>query len=147
MRHCLPIRDADQRLKKIVRVGWCFVPEEPVVIMSNRILISLILTLCAGAAAAESGPPATTISNPTLQLGSSDWLLYRPRAREAEIHDLDYMMSRLRCDLAEVGVRFSRSENFRVDLTLAPLTDRRDFIGPVYDMDIGATRLTVSFSF
>jgi hypothetical protein len=57
------------------------------------------------------------------------------------------MMSRLRSDLAGLGLRFSGSEDFSLDLTLAPLADRGDFIGPVYDMDIGAARLTVSFSF
>jgi hypothetical protein len=57
------------------------------------------------------------------------------------------MMDRLRSDLAGFGVRFSRSEKFSLDLTTAPLADSGDFIGPVYDMDIGTTRLTVSFSF
>jgi len=118
-----------------------------VVLMSNRILISLILTLFAGTAVGESGESGTTNSHPTLQLGTSDWLLYRPQPREAQIHDLDYMMSRLRADQAGVGLRFSHSQYFRLNLTLSPLTDRDDFIGPVYDMDIGATRLSFTFSF
>ena len=117
------------------------------VLMFNRMLISLILTMSAATAGAESGEPGTTVSNPTLRLGDSDWLLYRPQPRQAEVHDLDYMMSHLRSDLAGLGLRFSQSENFALDLTLAPLVDRSDFIGPVYDMNIGATRLTVSFSF
>ena len=117
------------------------------VLMFNRILISLILTMSAGTVGAESGETRTTMSNPTVRLGASDWLLYRPQPRQAEVHDLDYMMSHLRSELAGLGLRFSRSENFTLDLTLAPLADRGDFIGPVYDMDIGATRLTVSFSF
>lgn len=117
------------------------------VLMFNRILISLILMLSAGMAGAESGESGTTTSNPTLRLGASDWLLYRPQPRQAEVHDLDYMMDRLRSDLAGFGVRFSRSEKFSLDLTTAPLADSGDFIGPVYDMDIGTTRLTVSFSF
>jgi hypothetical protein len=118
-----------------------------VVLMFNRMLIGLILTLSAGMAGADSGESGTTTSNPTLRLGTSDWLLYRPQPRQAEVHDLDYMMSRLRSDLAGLGLRFSGSEDFSLDLTLAPLADRGDFIGPVYDMDIGAARLTVSFSF
>ena len=117
------------------------------VLMSNRTLIGLILALSAGTAGGESGESGTTNSNPTLRLGASDWLLYRPQPREAQMHDLDYMMSRLRCDQAGVGLRFNRSKSFSFDLMLAPLTDRNDFIGPVYDMDIGATRLTFSFSF
>jgi hypothetical protein len=115
--------------------------------MSNRILIGLILALSTGVAAGESGEFGTTNSNPTVRLGDSGWLLYRPQQREVEIHDLDYMMSRLRCDLAGVGIRYSGSEHFRFNLTLSPLTDRNDFIGPVYDMGIGATRLTFTFSF
>ena len=31
--------------------------------------------------------------------------------------------------------------------SLAPLVDKSDYIGPVYDMDIGATRLVLSVSF
>jgi hypothetical protein len=118
-----------------------------VVLMSNRILIGLILALSAGTAGGESGESGTTNSHPTLQLGTSDWLLYRPQPREAQIHDLDYMISRLRADQAGVGLRFSHSQYFRLNLTLSPLTDRDDFIGPVYDMDIGATRLSFTFSF
>jgi hypothetical protein len=115
-----------------------------VVLMSNRILIGLILALSAGG---ESGESGTTNSHPTLRLGTSDWLLYRPQPREAQFHDLDYMMSRLRADQAGLGLRFSRSQYFRLNLTLSPLTDRDDVIGPVYDMDIGATRLSFTFSF
>ena len=50
-------------------------------------------------------------------------------------------------DQAGVGLRFSHSQYFRLNLTLSPLTDHDDYIGPVYDMDIGATRLSFTFSF
>ncbi len=115
--------------------------------MSNRILISLVLTLFAGMAAGESGDSGTTNSNPTVRLGNGDWLLYRPQRREAEIHDLDFLMNRLRCDLSGVGLRFVGSDQFTLDLTMSPLTNGDDFVGPVYDMNIGATRLTFSISF
>jgi hypothetical protein len=123
------------------------VPDEPVVLMSNRILIGLILALSAGTAAGEPGEPGTTNSNPTLRLGDSDWLLYRPPARKATMHDPDYMFEQLRSDQAGLGLRFSGSTHFRLDFALAPLIERADYIGPVYDMNIGATRLTLSFSF
>jgi hypothetical protein len=115
--------------------------------MSNRILIGLILALSAGTAGGESGEPGTTNSNPTVRLGDSDWLVYRPQPRAVQIQDFDYMMANLRSNQAGVGLRFIRSEQFSLDLTLAPLIDRADYVGPVYDMDIGATRLTLSFSF
>jgi hypothetical protein len=115
--------------------------------MSNRILIGLILALSAGTAGGESGEPGTTNSNPTVRLGDSDWLVYRPQPRAVQIQDFDYMMANLRSNQAGVGLRFTRSQQFRLDLTLAPLIDRADYVGPVYDMDIGATRLTLSFSF
>ena len=117
------------------------------VLMSNRILIGLILALSAATAGGESGESGTTNSHQTLRLGTSDWLLYRPQPREAQIHDLDYMMCRLRADQAGVGLRFSQSQHFRLNLTLSPLTDHDDYVGPVYDMDIGATRLSFTFSF
>jgi hypothetical protein len=115
--------------------------------MSNRILIGLILALSAGTAGGESGEPGTTNSNPTVRLGDSDWLVYRPQPRAVQIQDFDYMMANLRSNQAGVGLRFTHSQQFRLDLTLAPLIDRADYVGPVYDMDIGATRLTLSFSF
>lgn len=112
--------------------------------MSNRVLFSILLALCAGTAA---GAPGTTNSSPTVRLGDSGWQLYRPPPRAAEVYDLDYMMDRLRCEQTQLGLRFNASTGFRLDLTLAPLSDRYDYIGPVYDMDIGATRLVLSFSF
>jgi hypothetical protein len=56
-------------------------------------------------------------------------------------------MERLRSDLPEYTLRFSDSLEFAVELKFAPLMDSNDFIGPVYDMDIGATRLVFSFKF
>lgn len=116
-------------------------------LMSKRILISLILGLSAGTAAAGSGEPGTTKFNPTIQLGDGSWLLYRPLPREVQVYDFDFMMARLRSNQTSLGLRYSRSNFFRLDLTLAPLTDRGDYIGPVTDMEIGATRLVLSISF
>ena len=56
-------------------------------------------------------------------------------------------MDRLRSHQAGLGLRFSPTRQLRFDLTVAPLTDRDDYIGPVYDMNIGATRLVLSISF
>ena len=140
-------RDADRRDSNAIRVALSSVPDEPVVLMSKRILISLILVLSAGTAAGESGEPGTTNSHPTLRLGDSDWLLYRPQPRVVKIHDFDYMMSHLRTNQVGLGLRFSASGEFRFDLTLAPIVDRADYVGPVYDMDIGATRVSLSWRF
>lgn len=115
--------------------------------MPKRILIGLILALSAGTAAGESGEPGTTNSNPTLRLGDSDWLLYRPQPRVAQIHDFDYMMANLRSNQVGLALRFSGSGQFRLDLALSPVLDRADYVGPVYDMGIGATQLTLSFGF
>ena len=115
--------------------------------MSRRLLISLILVLTAGAAAAGSGEPGTTNFNPTIEIGDGDWLLYRPPPRTVRIDDVDYMMDRLRSNHGGLGLRFSRSERFRLDLTLTPLATRGDYVGPVSDPEIGATRLVLSFSF
>lgn len=115
--------------------------------MSKRLLISLIFALSAGTAAAGSGEPGTTNFNPTIQLGDGGWLLYRPLPREVQIYDLDFMMGRLRSNQTGLALRFSRSDRFRLDLTLTPLTDRGDYVGPVSDPDIGVTRLVLSFGF
>jgi len=111
--------------------------------MSKRVLIGSFLVLCAGAAAAER----PTDDARTLQLGDSDWILYRPAPRKAAIYDFDYMMDRLRCDQPGLALRFGQPGQLRFDLQVAPLFERNDFVGPVYDMDIGATRLSFSFSF
>lgn len=116
-------------------------------LMSKRILMSLLLALSAGTAAAGSGEPGTTNSRPTIELGDGGWLLYRPRPNDAKIYDFDFMMARLRSDQTSLGLRFRLSSQFSLDLTLAPLTDRADYIGPVSDMHVGATRLVLSFGF
>ena len=116
--------------------------------MSRRVLIGCFMTLCAGAVAAERpAAPASAEDARTLQLGESDWILYRPVPRRAEIYDFDYMMKHLRSDQPGLALRFGQPGQLRFDLLLAPLFERSDYVGPVCDMDIGATRLTVSFSF
>ena len=112
--------------------------------MSNRILLGLLLALCAGTTA---GAPGTTKFDSAIPLGDGPWLLYRPSPREVRMRDPDYMMERLRCHQAGFGLRFSPTRQLRFDLTVAPLTDRDDYVGPVYDMNIGATRLVLSISF
>lgn len=87
------------------------------------------------------------MSHQVVRLGDSSWYLYRPLPRSAAIYDLDYMMGRLRCDLPEYTLRFSDSVDFALELKFAPLLDHNDFVGPVYGMDIGATRLVFSVRF
>jgi hypothetical protein len=115
--------------------------------MSRRACFGLFLTLCAGTAVAE--PPAgdSQEADRVLSLAVGNWTLYRPAPRAAQIHDLDYMMDRLRAAQPGLALRFSHSPQFRLDLEFAPLSDRSNFIGPVHDMRIGATRLTFSFGF
>lgn len=110
--------------------------------MSKRMWIGLLLWLNVSSAFAEAPP-----SQHALRLGDSSWYLYRPVPRDPAIYDLDYMMERLRSDLPEYTLRFSDSLEFAVELKFAPLMDSNDFIGPVYDMDIGATQLVFSFKF
>ena len=115
--------------------------------MSKRMRIGLVL--CLGAAAANAGPPDRAIPDPerAMRLGDSSWILYRPDPRSPAIYDLDFMMERLRSDVPAYSLRFSDSIDFAVELKFAPLLDSGDFIGPVYDMDIGTTRLVFSFRF
>lgn len=115
--------------------------------MSKRIWIGLLL--CLGVSASYAGPSdhAAPVPQQSMRLGDSSWYLYRPLPRSVAIYDLDYMMGRLRCDLPEYALRFSDSLDFAVELKVAPLLDRYDFVGPVYDMDIGATQLVFSIRF
>lgn len=115
--------------------------------MSKRIWIGLML--CLGAAAASAAPPdrATPVAERAMRLGDSSWVLYRSDPRSPAIYDLDFMMERLRSDVPAYSLRFSDSIEFAFELKFAPLLDSGDFIGPVYDMDIGTTRLVFSFRF
>jgi hypothetical protein len=115
--------------------------------MSKRIWIGLIV--CLGAASAYAGPEqsAAPESEPAMRLGDSSWYLYRPDPRSPAIYDLDYMVEGLRSDVPGYSLRFSDSLDFAFELKFAPLMDRNDFIGPVYDSDIGATQLVFSFRF
>ena len=111
--------------------------------MSNRILLGLAMALAATTALAEA--PDTL--RPAIQLGDSDWSLYRPAVTQPATYDIGYLMDGLRCDRPGYALRFKPSAEFSLDLRVSPMTDRNDFVGPVYDMDIGATRLVLSFNF
>ena len=114
--------------------------------MSKRIWIGLIGCLAAASALADAQAPGMAPQT-SMRLGDTGWHLYRPDPRTPRIYDLDYMMDHLRCDLQSYGLRFNSSRHFSLDLTIAPLSHRRDFVGAVYDMDIGATRLLLTFRF
>ena len=115
--------------------------------MSKRMWIALVLWLGAATANADPADQVTPKSHQAMRLGDSSWVLYRPLPRSSAIHDLDYMMERLRSDVPTYVLRFSDSLNFAFELRVAPLLDHNDFIGPVYGRDIGATQLVFSFSF
>ena len=112
--------------------------------MSKRMWIGLLVYLGAASAVAD---PAAPVSERSMRLGDSGWYLYRPDPRSPAIYDLDYMVEGLRSDVPGYSLRFSDSLDFAFELKVAPLLDSRDFIGPVYDSDIGATQLVFSFSF
>ena len=56
-------------------------------------------------------------------------------------------MESLRSDVPGYSLRFSDSLEFAFEFKFAPLMDSSDFIGPVYDSDIGATQLVFSIRF
>ena len=112
--------------------------------MSKRIWIGLLVYLGTASAFAD---PAAPESHHSMRLGDSSWYLYRPHPRSPAIYDLDYMVESLRSDVPEYSLQFSDFLAFTFELKFAPLVDSKDFIGPVYDSDIGATQLVFSFRF
>ena len=82
-----------------------------------------------------------------LRLGDSHWELYRPPACEEDISDLGFLNKGLRTSKPGFGLRFHSSRELTIDLRIDPMTDHRDFVGPVYDMHIGATLLSFVVSF
>ena len=115
--------------------------------MSKRMWIGLFMCLGAASAHADLPDRAAPESERSLRLGDSSWYLYRPDPRSPAIYDFDYMVESLRSDVPGYSLRFSDSLDFAFELKFAPLMDRNDFIGPVYDYDIGATQLVFSISF
>ena len=115
--------------------------------MSKRMWIALLM--CLGTSSANAGPVGSEApaQRPELRLGESSWYLYRPLPRSPAIHDIGYIMDRLRCDLPGYALRFGESPDYTFEFRFALLRGRNDFIGPVYDMDIGATRLVFSVNF
>ena len=115
--------------------------------MSKRMWIVLIVFFATASAYAGPEERAAPESEHAMRLGDSSWYLYRPDPRSPAIYDLDFMVESLRSDVPGYSLRFSDSLAFAFELKFAPLMDRNDFIGPVYDSDIGATQLVFSFSF
>jgi hypothetical protein len=115
--------------------------------MSKRMWIGLLV--CLGGASATAAPPdrAAPDSEHAMRLGDSSWYLYRPDPRSPAIYDFDFMIESLRSDVPGYSLRFSDSLDFVFELKFAPLMDSNDLIGPVYDLDIGATQLVFSFRF
>ncbi len=136
------IRDADRLNSVPARVVWNLVTKDGWN-MSNRVLLGLALALAAATALAEA--PDTL--RPAIRIGDSDWSLFRPAPTQPATYDIGYLMDGLRCDRPGYALRFEPNAAFSLDLHISPMTGRDDFIGPVYDMDIGATRLVLSFNF
>ncbi len=109
--------------------------------MSKRMLIGVLLTLSAAAAADE------TAIDRVLRLGDSHWELYRPAACKQRIYDLGYLTDGLRSVKPGLGLRFRPSHALTVDLRFDPITDRNDVVGPVYDSHLGAAMLTFAIDF
>ena len=117
--------------------------------MSRRVLIGFLLACCGATAAAEPAHDdhANPALGPMLRLGDSNWQLYRPRPCEQQLFDLAYLTEGLRSTKPGIGLRFASAGPLTIDLRVDPISDRYDFIGPVYDMHIGATTLSFAFNF
>ena len=109
--------------------------------MFKRLIAALMLVFCSTAIADEAD------LDRVLRLGDSHWELYRPQACEEEIFDLGYLNKGLRAPKPGLGLRFHSSHDLTIDLRIDPITDQRDFVGPVYDMHIGATLLSFAVRF
>ena len=115
--------------------------------MSKRMWIGLFACLGAVSANADAPDRAAPDSERAMRLGDSSWYLYRPDPRSPAIYDLDFIVESLRSDVPGYSLRFSDSLDFAFEFKFAPLMDSSDFIGPVYDSDIGATQLVFSIRF
>jgi hypothetical protein len=82
-----------------------------------------------------------------ITFGDSGWALFRPVCREQTPFDPTYLTHDLLTERAGLGLRFRSSTHLTIDFEVDPFTQRRNLIGPNYDFGIGATTLTLRFSF
>lgn len=117
--------------------------------MSRRTLIGFLLACCGTTAAAEPfhDHQSSSATEPMLRLGDTNWEIFRPMPCRQRIFDLAYLTDGLRAQKPGVGLRFQSTGPFTIDLRFDPISDRNDFIGPVYDRHIGATTLSIAFNF
>lgn len=118
--------------------------------MSQRFAgIASLVTLFAVSANAETLSYADSLDDevPVVLIGDSGWEFFRPACREQTLFDLTYLTSHLRSERAGLGLRFHSSQHLTLDLQIDPFTQTRNLIGPVYDIEIGATMLALRFSF
>ena len=118
--------------------------------MSQRFAgIALLVTLFAFSANAETLSHADNLDDDVrvVLIGNSGWEFFRPQCREQTLFDLTYLTNHLRSERTGLGLRFHSSRRLTLDLESDPFTQPRDLIGPVYDFEIGATTLTLRFSF
>lgn len=112
--------------------------------MLKRVLAGILLALGGAGASAEPWHDHAEAPDPTLDLGDSQWQIYRPTLCTQEIYDLGYLATGLRAAKPGFGLRFRSGAALTIEFRFDPITDREDFIGPIYDRHIGAT--TVSFA-
>ena len=117
--------------------------------MLKRTLLGLLLTTSSMTAAAESWHAHNDDLSAyrTMPLGESHWELFRPQPCEQELFDLGYAMQGLRADKPGFGLRFHSTPAITINFRIDPITDRNDFVGPVYDRHIGAATLTLAVNF
>ena len=107
--------------------------------MSQRIAgIASMLTLFAVTANAD---------DKSLALGDSGWEVFKPDGRDATIFDLNYLTEDLLPDADPIGLRFSRFDELVISISIDPISNPNELIGPVTDMRIGATTLSFAFRF
>ncbi|MDJ0711084.1 MAG: hypothetical protein QNJ14_11865 [Woeseiaceae bacterium] len=107
--------------------------------MSKRFAgIALLLTLCTAPATAEER---------TLAIGASGWEVFKPASRIATIFDLNYLSEDLLRDADPIGFRFKRFDDLTISIAIDPLSRPEELVGPVSDLNIGATTLSFAFHF
>jgi hypothetical protein len=117
--------------------------------MLKRAMLGILLVTSGATAAAESwyGHGDDLAAYRAMQLGESHWELFRPAPCEQELFDIGYTMQGLRTDKPGFGLRFRSTRSLVIDFRIDPISDRNDFVGPIYDRHIGATTLTFAVNF
>ncbi len=83
----------------------------------------------------------------SMVIGATGWEVFKPVERERSIFDLNWLTHDLLPDASRIGFRFRQIDDVTISIEVDPLSRPETLFGPVTDMNVGATTLSLAFHF